>query len=114
MGERVKIPSQSQCYSSSLVTAACNKTVCTVQHVTKASEKNETKTSLQVNKFNETWIIDSGESHHITSKLTDFTNYTPYPEPEIIQTANVHDSLMIHGEKCIYDDVGMQGLRSNL
>ena len=60
----------------------------------KASEKNETKTSLQINKFNETWIIDSGASHHITSKLTNFTNYAPYPEPEIIQTANVHDSLM--------------------
>ena len=36
----------------------------TVQCVMKASEKNETKTSLQINKFNETWIIDSGVSHH--------------------------------------------------
>ena len=35
----------------------------------------DTETSLQINKFNETWIIDSGASHHITSKLTDFTNY---------------------------------------
>ena len=70
----------------------------------KASEKNETKTSLQVNKFNETWIIDSGASHHITSKLTDFTNYTPYLEPEIIQTANVHDSLMIQGEGTVFFD----------
>ena len=60
----------------------------------KASEKNESKTSLQINKFNETWIIDSGASHHITSKLTDFTNYTPCLEPEIIQTANVHDSFV--------------------
>ena len=69
MGERVKIPSLSRHYSSStVVTTACNKTVCTVQHVMKASEKNETKTSLQINKFNETWIIDSGVSHHITSK----------------------------------------------
>ena len=40
----------------------------------------DTETSLQINKFNETWIIDSGASHHITSKLTDFTNYTPYLE----------------------------------
>ena len=77
----------------------------TVQHVMKASEKNETKTSLQINKFNETWIIDSGASHHITSKLTNFTNYTPYPEPEIIQTANVHDSLMIHGEGTVFFDM---------
>ena len=53
MGERVRIPSQSRHYSSSLVTAACNKTVCTVQRVTKASKTNETKTSLQINKFNE-------------------------------------------------------------
>ena len=68
------------------------------------NEKNETKTSLQINKFNETWIIDSGASHHITSKLTDFTNYTPYLEPEIIQTANVHDSLMIHGEGTVFFD----------
>ena len=74
----------------------------TVQRVMKASEKNETKMSLQINKLNETWIIDSGVSHHITSKLTDFTNYTPYLEPEIIQTANVHDSLMIHGEKLCF------------
>ena len=70
----------------------------------KASEKNETKTSFQINKFNETWIIDSGASHDITSKLTDFTNYTPYLEPEIIQTANVHDSLMIHGEGTVFFD----------
>ena len=71
----------------------------------KTSEKNETKTSLQINKFNETWIIDSGVSHHITSKLTNFTNYTPYPEPEIIQTANVHDSLMIHSEGTVFFDM---------
>ena len=52
MGERVKIPSLCQHYSSStVVTTACNKTVCTVQRVMKASEKNETKTSLQVNKL---------------------------------------------------------------
>ena len=41
----------------------------------------------------------------ITSKLTDFTNYTPYPEPEIIQTANVHDSLMIHSEGTVFFDM---------
>ena len=66
---------------------------------------NETKISLQINKFNETWIIDSGVSHHITSQLTDFTSYTPYPEPEVIQTANVHDSLMIHGEGTVFFDM---------
>ena len=69
---KVNIPSSSQHYRSNMVyTATCNKTVCTVNHVIKAS--NETKTCLQINKFNETWIIDSGASHHITSKLTDFT-----------------------------------------
>ena len=103
MDKKVKIPSSSQRYSSNTVnTVIYNKTVCTVNHVIKAS--NETKTSLQTNKFNETWIIDSGASHHITSKLTDFTNYTPYPEPKIIQTANVHDSLMIHGEGTVFFD----------
>ena len=105
MGKRVKNPSLSRCYSSSIVsTAACNKTVFAVQCVMKASEINETKTSLQINKFNETWIIDSEVSHHITSKLTNFINYTPYLEPEIIQTANVHDSLMIHGEGTVFFD----------
>ena len=78
MDKKVNIPSSSQCYSSNVVnTATCNKTVCTVNHVIKASNS---KTSLQINKFNKTWIIDSGASHHITSKLTDFTNYTPYLE----------------------------------
>jgi hypothetical protein len=50
----------------------------------------------------DTWIIDSGASHHITTKLTDYTSYQPYPEPEIIQTANVHDSLKIHGEGTVF------------
>ena len=104
MDKKVNKPSSSQHYSSNIVnTAVCNKTVFTVKHVIKAN--NETKTSLQINKFNETWIIDSGASHHITSKLTDFTNYTPYLEPEIIQTANVHDSLMIHGEGTVFFDM---------
>ena len=95
MGKRVKIPSLSQHYSSSTVdTTACNKTVCTVQRVMKASENNETKMSLQVNKFNETWIIDSGASHHITSKLTDFTNYTPYPVSKLYCYALSADRLM--------------------
>ena len=70
MGKRVKIPSLSQCYSSStVVTTACNKTVCTVQRVMKASEKNETKMSLQINKLNETWIIDSGASDRKSTRL---------------------------------------------
>ena len=104
MEEMVNKPSSSsQRYSSNIDnTAICNKTVYTVNRVIKT--KNETKTSLQINKFSETWIIDSGASHHITSKLTDFTNYTPYLEPEIIQTANVHDSLMIHGEGMVFFD----------
>jgi hypothetical protein len=99
--EMAKQPSNSsQCYSSSVVnTAICNKTVFTVNRVIKA---NEAKTSLLAEIGDDTWIIDSGASHHITTKLTDYTSYQPYPEPEIIQTANVHDSLKIHGEGTVF------------
>jgi hypothetical protein len=92
--------SSSQRYSSNVVnTASCNKTVYTVNCVIKA---NEAKTSLLAEIGDDTWIIDSGASHHITTKLTDYTSYQPYPEPEIIQTANVHDSLKIHGEGTVF------------
>jgi hypothetical protein len=92
--------SSSQRYSSNVVnTASCNKTVYTVNRVIKA---NEAKTSLLAEIGDDTWIIDSGASHHITTKLTDYTSYQPYPEPEIIQTANVHDSLKIHGEGTVF------------
>jgi hypothetical protein len=63
---------------------------------------NEAKTSLLAEIGDDTWIIDSGASHHITTKLTDYTSYQPYPEPEIIQTANVHDSLKIHGGGTVF------------
>jgi hypothetical protein len=58
--EKVNMPSKSSLrYSSSIVNAAqCNKTVYTARRVIKAN--NKTKTSLQTNKFSETWIIDSG------------------------------------------------------
>jgi hypothetical protein len=92
--------SSSQRYSSNVVdTASHNKTVYTVNRVIKA---NEAKTSLLAEIEDDTWIIDSGASHHITTKLTDYTSYKPYPEPEIIQTANVHDSLKIHGEGTVF------------
>jgi hypothetical protein len=98
MGEQPS--SSSQCYSSNVVdTASYNKTVYTVNRVIKA---NEAKTSLLAEIEDDTWIIDSGASHHITTKLTDYTSYKPYPEPEIIQTANVHDSLKIHGEGTVF------------
>jgi hypothetical protein len=101
MEEMAEQPSSSsQRYSSNIVnTAICNKTVYTVNHVIKA---NEAKTSLLAEIGDDTWIIDSGASHHITTKLTDYTSYQPYPEPEIIQTANVHDSLKIHGEGTVF------------
>jgi hypothetical protein len=101
MEEMAKQPSNSsQCYSSNVVnTAICNKTVFTVNRVIKA---NEAKTSLLAEIGDDTWIIDSGASHHITTKLTDYTSYQPYPEPEIIQTANMHDSLKIHGEGTVF------------
>jgi hypothetical protein len=99
--EMAEQPSNSsQCYSSNVVnTASCNKTVYTVNRVIKA---NKAKTSLLAEIGDDTWIIDSGASHHITTKLTDYTSYQPYPEPEIIQTANVHDSLKIHGEGTVF------------
>jgi hypothetical protein len=94
--------SSSQRYSSNVVnTAICNKTVYTVNHVIKA---NKAKTSFLVEIGDDTWIIDSGASHHITTKLTDYTSYQPYPELEIIQTANVHNSLKIHGEGTVFFD----------
>ena len=46
-----------------------NKTVFAVQCVTKV--RKESKTALEINKYNELWIIDSGTSHHITNKLSD-------------------------------------------
>jgi hypothetical protein len=99
--EMAKQPSNSsQRYSSNVVnTAGYNKTVYTVNRVIKA---NEAKTSLLAEIEDDTWIIDSGASHHITTKLTDYTSYQPYPEPEIIQTANAHDSLKIHGEGTVF------------
>jgi hypothetical protein len=99
--EMAEQPSNSsQRYSSNVVdTASYNKTVYTVNRVIKA---NEAKTSLLAEIEDDTWIIDSGASHHITTKLTDYTSYKPYPEPEIIQTANVHDSLKIHGEGTVF------------
>jgi hypothetical protein len=101
MEEMAEQPSSSSpCYSSNVVnTASCNKTVYTVNCVIKA---NEAKTSLLAEIGDDTWIIDSGASHHITTKLTDYTSYQPYPEPEIIQTANVHDSLKIHSEGTVF------------
>jgi hypothetical protein len=82
MEEMAKQPSSSsQHHSSNVVNAAsCNKTVYTVNRVIKA---NEAKTSLLAEIGDDTWIIDSGASHHITTKLTDYTSYQPYPEPEI-------------------------------
>ena len=76
MEEMAEQPSSSsQRYSSNVVnTALCNKTVYTVDHVIKA---NEAKTSLLAEIEDDTWIIDSGASHHITTKLTDYTSYQP-------------------------------------
>jgi hypothetical protein len=73
--EMVKQPSSSsQGYSSNVVnTASCNNTVYTVNRVIKA---NEAKTSLLAEIGDDTWIIDSGASHHITTKLTDYTSYS--------------------------------------
>ena len=66
--------------------------------------RNKSKTALEINKYNELWIIDSGASHHITNKLSDYTSYTPYAIPEEVQTANKHDSLTILGEGTVFFD----------
>ena len=66
--------------------------------------RKESKTALEINKYNELWIIDSGTSHHITNKLSDYTSYTPYAIPEEVQTANKHDSLTILGEGTVFFD----------
>ena len=44
-------------YHSSSVDTTTNKTVFAVQHVTKV--RKESKTALEINKYNELWIIDS-------------------------------------------------------
>ena len=71
--------------------------------------RNENKTALEINKYNELWIIDSGTSHHITNKLSDYTQYTPYAIPEEVQTANKHDSLSILGEGTVFFDTETSG-----
>ena len=52
-------------YHSSSVDTTTNKTVFSVERVTKV--RKESKTALEINKYNELWIIDSGTSHHITN-----------------------------------------------
>ena len=89
-------------YHSSSVDTTTNKTVFAVQCVIKV--RNESKTALEINKYNKLWIIDSGASHHITNKLSDYTSYTPYAIPEEVQTANKHDSLTILGEGTVFFD----------
>jgi hypothetical protein len=70
--------------------------------VTKANK--EIRINLHTIESNDTWIIDSGASHHITNSLSDFTDYKPYASPQTIQTANVKDSLKIHGEGAVFFD----------
>jgi hypothetical protein len=57
---------------------------------------------LSKTKYDELWIIDPGASHHVTNELRDFTSYKPYATPETIQTANMHDSLMIVGKGTVF------------
>jgi hypothetical protein len=102
MVEKVNKSSKSSLhYSSNVENAAkCHKTVYTVQRVIQANKKIEI--NLHTIESNDTWIIDSGASHHITNSLSDFTNYKPYASPQTIQTANVKDSLKIHGEGTVF------------
>jgi hypothetical protein len=58
---------------------------------------NDSKTE-----YDELWIIDSRASHHVTNELRDFTSYKPYATPEKIQTANMHDNLMIVGKGTVF------------
>ena len=87
---------------SSIKDTTCNKTVFMVNRVIKVS--NESKECYNVKKSDEVWLIDSGASHHITNELSDYTSYKPYETPDPIQTANLHDSLMVHGEGTVFFD----------
>ena len=102
MGNANCISSSINHYSSIINTAKCNMTVFMVNHVIKVSDNS--KKCFNVNKSDELWLIDSGASHHITNELSDYTSYKPYETPDPIQTANVHDSLMVHGEGTVFFD----------
>jgi hypothetical protein len=99
--EKVNEPSISSLhYSSKIVHTAKCKTAFTVKRVIKANKKMEI--NLHTIEENDTWIIDSGASHHITNSLSDFTEYKPYATPQKIQTANAQDSLKIDGEGTVF------------
>jgi hypothetical protein len=88
------------CNSSIIDVAICNKTVFTVnKHVIIS---NFSKLSPHTETSKDVWIIDSGASVHITNKLSDFTSYKPYTEPEEVETANKHDNLTILGEGTVF------------
>jgi hypothetical protein len=88
------------CNSSIIDIAICNKRVFTVnKHVIIS---NFSKLSPHTETSKDVWIIDSEASVHITNKLSDFTSYKPYTEPEEVETANKHDSLTILGEGTVF------------
>ena len=96
------ISSSSNHYSSIINAVKCNMTVFMVNNVIKVS--NSSKKCFIDEKSDELWLIDSRASHHITNELSDYTSYKPYETPDPIQTANVHDSLMIHSEGTVFFD----------
>src|SRR5258705_7736044 len=62
------------------------------------------KKCFNIDKSTDIWIVDSGASHHITNKKSDFTEYIPYAIPEVVQTANKEDNTVILGEGTIFFD----------
>jgi hypothetical protein len=97
MVKMAKKPSNSFSYSSVKNTAVCNKSIFMINKCVNLINKSKTE-------YDELWIIDSGASHHVTNELRDFTSYKPYATPEKIQTANMHDSLMIVGKGTVFFD----------
>jgi hypothetical protein len=97
MAKMARMPSNSISYSSVKNTAVCNKMIFMINK--RVNLVNESRSE-----YDKLWIIDSGASHHVTNELRDFTSYKPYATPEKIQTANMHDSLMIVGEGTVFFD----------
>src|SRR5260370_5705576 len=70
--------------------------------VLKCVKSSNLKKSLNIEKVDNEWIIDSGASHHITYKLSDFTDYKPYAIPEAVTTTNKDARAVILGEGTVF------------
>src|SRR5258705_3320606 len=92
-------------FSSKTHSRIINSTVYNkILFVLKCVKSSNLKKSLKIEKVDNEWIIDSGASHHITYKLSDFTEYKPYAIPEAVTTANKDDNVVILGEGSVFFD----------